>query len=569
MFLSNIKQTFNFFLLILIFLISPFYFHFNIGGLGLELPYNTATWLSVLLFSCIVIFSQVKQKIIIYNSAFFYCLIFPIAVIFSGIASNIPQHIDWLFRQLYILGGFIFLFALFQAQLTEKEIDKLLYSLVIACFLQSVVATGQLHQLSFLENIIPYSANQIPIGMLQQVNVLASYLATGLIIILFLISRPSFNSIHFLIKTFFVITFALAIYIIFSTGSRVGILSFFIATILIIISRKKQLFQHKNILALLVIVSFIGILFAQAGLSKALDKTDKLTKGEYSSARQTIYAIAGDLIIEKPIFGYGIGSFQRVWVDQVAKFAAEFPDAQISQGTISHPHNEVLLWMIEGGLISLVALLVVLITVCYSLYQCGFSRGGAYTALLLPITLHTQVELPFYISSVHWFLWLFLLYLVFRHQLKVTHFSLSKTAYYSTQLSILLLTLCGGAIIVHASMAQLEIAKYTTGKGGGGNIRIGLNDLYFNSYAEKLMMQSLLYSSIEQNDTSHMPTFIKWAEDTISYKPEQGMFIMLSDAYGFNNDKTNQCRIAKQGLATYTLNQRLQKTINNCKLGFM
>ncbi|MFK5948776.1 MAG: Wzy polymerase domain-containing protein [Methylococcales bacterium] len=564
MIFSDKQQEINFTLLVLTFLVAPFYFHFNIGGLGFNLPYNVSTWLSALLFSAVIIMAQVKTRTVVFNRAFLYCLVFPIAVTLAGIASDVPQHIDWLFRQLYILGGFAFLFALFQARLTVKHVERLLYCLVIATLLQSIVAISQIFGLSFLENVTPYSVNKIPIGMLQQVNVLASYLVTGLVIILFLISRPSFYSANILSKALLVITFGLAVYIIFSTGSRVGLLSFFVAVGLIILSRWKQLIQHKKILLLLVTVTFIGILSAQAGILRALDKTEQLTEGEYASARQTIYAIAGDLIANKPFFGYGIGSFQRVWVDQVAKFSAKHPGALIPQGTVSHPHNEVLLWMIEGGLVSLFALLVILIAICHALYQCGFSRGGAYTALLLPITLHTQVELPFYISSVHWFLWLFLIFMVFRHQLKTTHFSISQTAYYSIQMGILVVSLMGGAIIVHASVAQLEVAKYSSGKDGGGNISVGLHDLYFNSYAEKLMMQTLLYTSIEQKNKTHMSTFIPWAEDRISYKPEQGMFIMLSDAYGFNDDKINQCRVAKRGLATYTKNEQLQSTVDSC-----
>jgi O-antigen polymerase len=562
---SHPKQIIFFALLVLLLLVAPFYFHFNIGGLGLALPYNAATWLAALVFSCVVIMTQLNTKTVVYNQAFLYCLIFPVVVILAGIASDVSQHIDWLFRQLFILGGFVFLFALFQTRLTAKQVDQLLYCLVISSLLQSIVSICQLHELSFLENVIPYSVNQVPLGFFQQVNVLASYLVTGLMIILFLISRPAFNSTHFLTKVFLVVTFGLLVYVVFSTGSRVGVLSFFVAGGLIVWSRWKQLARNKAILALLISVTLIGILFAQAGVSRVINKTENMTAGEYASARQTMYAVAGELITENPLLGYGIGSFQRVWVNQVTKFAAKHPEAQISQDTTSHPHNEILLWMIEGGLIALFALLVVLISIAHALYQCGFSRGGAYAALLLPITLHTQVELPFYISSVHWFVWLFLIFIVFRHQLKTTTIAMSQTAYYAMQTSILFISLTGAAILMHASKAQFEIAKYSSGKDGGGNLAVGLQDLYFNSYAEKLMMQNLLYSSIKQQDKSHIPLFIKWAEDRIAYKPEKGMFIMLNDAYGFNDDKINQCRIAKRGLAAYTKNERLQATVNDCQ----
>ncbi|WP_198245183.1 PglL family O-oligosaccharyltransferase [methane-oxidizing endosymbiont of Gigantopelta aegis] len=300
----------------------------------------------------------------------------------------------------------------------------------------------------------------------------------------------------------------------------------------------------------------------QSGFSRTLDKTQKMTEGEFASARQTMYAIGLNLIKDKPLFGYGIGSFPRVWVEQKAKFLAQHPDAAVTSATTSHPHNEILFWFIEGGLVAVAGLMVILIVVCKALYQCGFSRGGAYMAMLFPITLHTQVELPFYISSVHWFLWLFLIYLVFRHQLKTVPLKISKMALTSLQAFILVLGLAGSAMLIHIEKAEREIFKYMYAT--DGNLQFALHDFYFNRFAEKLLMQSLLYQSIEHHDTSKIPLFINWAEKAIKQNPELGMFIMLSDAYGFIGNKDKQCQTAKKGAAIYPPNERLQKTAKLC-----
>jgi O-antigen polymerase len=59
--------------------------------------------------------------------------------------------------------------------------------------------------------------------------------------------------------------------------------------------------------------------------------------------------------------------------------------------------------MIEGGLFIIIGILTVMFVVVLALIRCGKQRSAGYVAMLIPITLHTQFEQPFYISSLHWF----------------------------------------------------------------------------------------------------------------------------------------------------------------------
>lgn len=562
MFTVETKSQISLGLLVLLFLISPFYTHPNIGGLGLAIPFNNAVWFVALIMTCLISMFSVLSRKINFNLAFLFCLIFPVIVILEGIFSDVPHADVWLFRQLYIIGGYAFLFALFQTNLTTKNIDYLLYCTVLATLLHALVGIVQIADVAVLESWLPLSQESLPIGIFQQVNVQASYLSTGLVIILYLINRPSFIAAGAFSRWLFVFTFGFSVYVIVSSGSRVGILSLILASSLMLICRRNQLLRHKKLLFALIGVSLVGALAGQSGFFRALDKTEKMTTGEYASARQTMYAVAIDLIENKPLLGYGIGSFPRVWADQTEIFSIKYPNATIPQLTSTHPHNEALLWMIEGGFVALTGLLVIFITICYSLYQCGCSRGGAYVALLLPITLHTQLELPFYISSVHWFLWLFLIFIVFRHGLKTINLNISQSANYFIQLTILVLGIAGAATLVHAEKAQNVIFEYMYRE--GENLQVALDDFYFNSFAEKLMMQSLLYNAITHDNKAAIPHFIEWAEDTIQSSPELGMFILLSDAYNFIGDEANHCRVAQRGITIYTENERLKNLLGSC-----
>ncbi|VTR25979.1 Lipid A core - O-antigen ligase and related enzymes [Serratia fonticola] len=91
-------------------------------------------------------------------------------------------------------------------------------------------------------------------------------------------------------------------------------------------------------------------------------------------------------------------------------------------GIARHPHNELLLWWVEGGLIALLGMLILvwagLKLVARSrlrdmqAFSYGKASAGEALALcvaLLPIALHSQTEYPFYLSALHWLVFLLLL----------------------------------------------------------------------------------------------------------------------------------------------------------------
>jgi O-antigen polymerase len=209
-------------------------------------------------------------------------------------------------------------------------------------------------------------------------------------------------------------------------------------------------------------------------------------------------------------------------------------------------------------------LLIVFFAIARGLYCCGFSRGGAYLALLLPISLHTQTALPFYGSAVHWFLWLFIIFIIYNHHKKSIFFNLSPFLRSFFQILILFFTLASLYFLWHTHKAHDELDKYMSGE--KANMSLVLKNPYYHRFAKKVLMQSVLYSSIEKNNPAPIINsgFIHWAERRLAVNAEPGMFIMLNDAYGFIGDKQNQCRVAKKGLQVYPDNARLLKTLVQC-----
>lgn len=558
------QYKFSFYLLISLFIAAPFYYQPNIGGLGLILPSNIAVWLIVITFILCMSIITLRGKEFNYTRLYSYCLLFPATIIIVGfLSTDNPQPVIWFFRQLYILGGLLFLLSLFQLNLSSSQVEKVLYWIAFSSLLHSLIGFIQLHEIHVLSGWIVMSAKKMPIGVFQQVNLQATYLVTGIQVCLYLISRPSFNSINIFMKGLLIFTVGLSAYIVLCTGSRVGVLSLLLASSVLAICRYQQLKHHKVVMLIIAILLSVAVLSSQEGISVAGKKMDKITTGNHQSIRSTMYETTINAIKEKPLLGYGVGSFPSVWAEQSIIFSQNNPQANISQRMTNHPHNEIMLWVVEGGATALIGILFIIGAISIGLYRCGYSRGGAYAALLIPISLHTQVELPFYGSTIHWFLWIFLIYIVFRHQLKVKPIKLTQGMKNIIMVLAIVIMVIAIIFLVHTGKAQKEI--YTYKFKGDGDLVLPLQNPYFNSLARRMLMQKMLYASIEQKHSASTFSFINWAESEIKGYPVQALFVMLSDAYGSVGDKMNQCKIANHGLLIYTKDEYLNNVVKECE----
>jgi O-antigen polymerase len=500
-----------------------------------------------------------------YPSLWLYLVIFPLFVIISSVLAEVSQPITWLFRQLYIFGGMLFLFALFQFQPKQKAVDQVLFLLVIATGLHALLGTMQIVAPQHLLSYFPPNTDLVPRGMFQQINVQASFLATGLLISLYLISRPSFRTTNLVVQTVIVIAFTFAFYIVVASGSRVGLLSLLLGIPLVVWSRFHQLRPHKILLIVLLLGSGGSFIAGQAGLYKTLDKTVQLTEKTYSMSRVAMYTIGVELVAKEPIHGYGIGGFLKAWNMQDSDFLSRHPETTLPQ-SVNHPHNETLFWMIEAGLPALFSIFVFAAGISFALYKCGFQRGGAYVAMLLPISLHTQVELPFYISSLHWFVWLFLIYLVLRHHTKTMKLNLSLAMTRLIQIGAVGSAIGVTLFMINTARAQADLYDFLHNKNAQAPyLQVALNNLYTKTYAEQIAMRSMLYASIENGDKGKVETFENWALDYVVTRPELKMYEDLISASIFLRPEGQGCDAIAAGRAMYGQNKPLQLAYEKCK----
>jgi len=458
-----------------------------------------------------------------------------------------------------VLTVLVFLFALCQFSVTQRRIDTILFIVVIATGLHALLGTIQTFG---FEELIFWNPSKdfVPRGNFQQINVQVSFLVTGLIIALYLVSRPGFRKSSTLTQVVVVVSFGLAIYVIIASGSRVGLLALFLGMPLVLWSRYHQLKYHKKLLFIIFIIACTAIVTGYAGLQRTLDKTSALSEKSYSTARVAMYTIGLELVGKEPVFGTGIGSFRKVWNKQSSDFVTRHPETVLPQ-SVNHPHNEILFWMIEGGISVVIGIFAVIIGITLALKYCGFQRGGAYTAMLLPISLHTQVELPFYISAVHWFLWLFLIYLVLRHHTKIVEINISQAATGFLQIVAIVFAFSATIFMINTARAQTDLYTflYEPQKAKQPYLQLALNNLYFKPMAEQVALRSMLYASIENNDSAKVKLFEKWAQEFVAINPELKMYEDLISASVFLRPEGKGCDVIKEGLTMYGHNKPLQQ----------
>jgi len=562
----KIRKTAFYYSLSVLFLFSPFLTQKNMGGLGLELPYNIPLWASASWVMAIGIALVANNKLIYLPRAWLFLCAFPTTIIVTSLITGSAHPVSWFFRELYILGGLAFLFALFQFNPKQKTIDNALLIIVAATALHALFGTLQTFVLA--ENLPIWSKPNngwSPKSIFQQINVQASFIATGAIVIIYSISRPSFKAKGALVNILMAFAFALSMYVIAAAGSRVGLLSVLIGIPLTLISRRHQLKANKRLLIAFLITGTIAFYMGGSGLQRTIDKSAKLASNSYANARITIYKIGSEAIKEKPLVGHGIGGFQKAWNKHAALFYAQHPEASIPKN-VTHPHNELLFWAIEGGILTVLAILITIASIGAAVVKCGFQRGGAYAAMLIPITLHTQVELPFYISSFHWFLWLFLIFLPLRHLMKTASINLSAAATKLIYAVALVVAISSSVFMYNTHSALSHMVGFMLHEEPMEALQPGLENLYLKREAENIVMITSLFSSISSNNLEKVDNFKKWATNYIKHRPEPRMYELLTIASKALNPDGKGCDAAKIALSTYPYNKNIQKTYEACEI---
>lgn len=548
---------------VLLVLVAPFYYQPNLGGEGLFLPYNATIWMAGLLLTAGGILVMLNRSTLILPRHGGLLLLFPAGLVLGAFLTGIERPAEWLIRLGVIVGGMLFWFALFQFRPGRRQLNQALWLLLISIGIQGLIGLSQALPDHPLSTLFPHASRGVPVGVYQQPNLHASMMATGIALALYMATTPAFLRLSWPLRLPLLLILALCTLNVFAIGSRVGLLGSAAVLVMIALGRFRLLARRRLITSALIASLALGTLggiSVNNGLLTALGKFERLTgEGVSADARLHIYRIAWRRFLDAPLIGHGIGSFQREFQDERALYAAEVKEFTLDNKRFSHPHNELLFWLVEGGLLAMAAILAGAVAVLWQLIQLGWQRGLGLAATLIPISLHTQVELPFYISTVHWFVLMFLLFVCFQSGRRVRQAPFSDSARLTMGGAALLLPALLIGFLTHCLLANAGIAQFLRTKGSEPrHLELALNNLYFREAGEFFWMRTLLYRDLKLQRQDNTELFIEWAEQFLEQIPDKQVYQDLARAHFHAGDRQQALQVLARARAIYPQDEHLE-----------
>ena len=327
-----------------------------------------------------------------------------------------------------VLGLFWFVSCL-QIHWRRCTVLAALYGLLFLVAVQAVIA-GQ--QWLVPDNAwVPLYGNRV-YGSFFQPNVLASFIATGVTLTLALLLLPGLASKRarneHARQCGLLILLAMLSAVLICIQSRAGWLGGIAAVLLLF--RFGRLNSPPAVRAIAALTA--GVILGGTLLLLGQSLVPLVDHSHSNLSRWTMLRDTLAMIADRPWQGWGYGGFEYDFQHFRVSQASPTQVTEIAR----HPHNEILLWVVEGGLIGLTGMTLVLIGIGTIVRQAikrdrsalmaGHRMAGVTTALsiaALPMAIHSLLEFPFYLSTLHFVI--FLLLLAMADRLSTTEATLS------------------------------------------------------------------------------------------------------------------------------------------------
>lgn len=404
---AMIRNKFNFIGLLGIYFIVVMHIYIkNNGGIGFTFPANITGMIFIAIFIISILWQTRRFSSIQVSRALPYVVAGVVLLILPVFWSENPWRNTALLRFLVLLTGLCFYFLLLQCKLSRQDKIKILTILLLAVSTEALLGMVQYYVFA-PDNFMRYNTliNR-PYGIFQHVNVMASFMATGMVIALYLWQQ---NTISRRVRQLAGLVLVLTPCLLVLSGSRIGLL-----TVLIISPLQIRFILCNNRLS-----GFKAIGLIITGIAGAIFSLFVINGGrpleQFSDVHDRLIAweISLKMFSMKPLTGWGYGQFYASFLHTLHQYYPALDESYHLQ----HPHNEILFWSVEGGLPALAGIatgiLGFLYSFCSSLRPAipGFWQRlcNSDWLLPLPILMHMMVELPLYQSAAHGIMLLVLL----------------------------------------------------------------------------------------------------------------------------------------------------------------
>lgn len=488
------------------------------GGVGLYFSYNIFAWLITSILIALGLWQITLNKRIYYSKMLLWLslgcvfLVIPVFYDFEFTDHAIP-------RILALIGGLLFLFSLYQFQLSKLDALHLLSLILLAVLIEACF--GLMQFFIFEEGdwggyIVGSSR---PHGVFLQPNVMASFMATGLAIALFLSIKKSLFKNRLAFKC--LITFSLFVtsFLLILLQSRTG----FVGALAVLLLSAPYLYK-KNRKQFTINIAIVVIATLSAFIS--LEHSDIPVRGsqvyENVGARDVIFIVSVDMIKEKPLLGYGYGGFERGFIDHFNHYAIEHPEIGNTLTRLSHPHNEVLFWVVEGGVVALLAFVFFTIGYITTWLRLPFKKGLVLLGLIFPILLHSQLEFPFYSSVSHWLVFLIMLWVLDRYSLaedEESDYIDCPQTFLIRFFALLIPAIFVPFLLTALHTADILVEHEKSPKKSLERFNDIINPIAWQSRLDAAVYAHILIAGIREHDVVKLKSYLYWALKRIKHKP--------------------------------------------------
>lgn len=520
------------FLLVLgaVYLIAMHFFMPNPGGSGLALAFNPATWLTLSVALAIGLYQLASYRKLRYSKLSIVLLICSVIMSLPMLYTNAywPGAIS---RMTGLWAGLLLFIVLQQFYFSNKHKQRLLWFIIFGCLIEAAFG---LVQYFVLQPGNPFGYNAVdnrPYGIFQQPNVMASFLATGLVLSGYLLARqPKKYNKHLSEVSLLYLTPLMTVPLLIVLASRTGWLSAILGVALILryLYRfsPRQRFINWLLATLGGILIGIGAMYSQGGDGLVADKAD------LDSPRRYTFPQTLDMLIEKPFTGYGYGDFESSYILYTARQHQLNEQYPAGLPAMDHPHNEVLYWGVEGGLLPVLGMAIAAAFVLLRIRSAKQGTRMAMFALVLPILLHTQLEYPFYHSAIHWITFVILLFWIDLRVAKFHVVRFSKISRSVLRVLSLILPLLTGFYMLSALHTNYVLMQFEHSKPRNPALLDKVtNPVVWRDRFDWDVYSTYLNIGLAQHKSEYIQPYIDWSLDIIRHKPRPAFYSNLILAY--------------------------------------
>ena len=198
------------------------------------------------------------------------------------------------------------------------------------------------------------------------------------------------------IRWFSAITSVVCIVMVVLSGSRAGTLAICV-TIAVVIALKTEVlsgFKRNGWLWLpsIIIVVIVLVLLYHIKASSA-------------NGRLFVWSICWDLIKERPLFGYGVGGFEKYYMDAQAAYFCLHPDSSFGllADNIKHPFNEYIKLTINYGMVGLAVSIFLLTVIIRRILKSEENVKTIRLGVISSIIVMCQFSYPFHYAAI-WYI---------------------------------------------------------------------------------------------------------------------------------------------------------------------